>query len=67
MEDTGSWVASTRAGAEHVPEGHIQRTKNSGLLIVALGPHFARLVTHRDFDDVQCDQAIEILRKALVA
>jgi threonine aldolase len=44
-----------------------QRTKYSGLLIGALGPHFARLVTHRDFDDAQCDQAIEILRKALVA
>jgi threonine aldolase len=44
-----------------------QRTKDSGLLIGALGPHFARLVTHRDFDDAQCDQAIEILRKALVA
>jgi threonine aldolase len=43
------------------------RTQESGLLIGALGPHFARLVTHRDFDDVQCDQAIEILRKALVA
>ena len=44
-----------------------QRTKDSGLLIGALGPHFARLVTHRDFDDAQCDQAIEILRKTLVA
>jgi threonine aldolase len=44
-----------------------QRTKDSGLLIGALGPHFARLVTHRDFDDEQCDQAIEILRKTLVA
>jgi threonine aldolase len=44
-----------------------QRCKDSGLLIGALGPHFARLVTHRDFDDAQCDQAIEILRKTLVA
>jgi threonine aldolase len=43
------------------------RTKESGLLIGALGPHFARLVTHRDFDDAQCDQAIEILIKTLVA
>lgn len=43
------------------------RTKSSGLLIGALGPHFARLVTHRDFDDRQCDQAIDILRKTLVA
>jgi threonine aldolase len=44
-----------------------QRCKDSGLLIGALGPHFARLVTHRDFDDAQCDQAIDILRKTLVA
>jgi threonine aldolase len=44
-----------------------QRCKDSGLLIGALGPHFARLVTHRDFDDAQCDQAIEVLRKTLVA
>lgn len=44
-----------------------ERTKNSGLLIGALGPYFARLVTHRDFDDQQCEQAIDILRKTLVA
>ena len=44
-----------------------ERTKSHGLLIGALGPYFARLVTHRDFDDAQCDQAIEILRKTLVA
>jgi threonine aldolase len=43
------------------------RAKGHGLLIGALGPHFARLVTHRDFDDAQCDQAIEILKKTLVA
>ena len=42
------------------------RTKSAGLLIGALGPHFARLVTHRDFDDAQCDEAIQILRKTLV-
>lgn len=43
------------------------RTKSAGLLIGALGPYFARLVTHHDFDDSQCDEAIEILRKTLVA
>jgi threonine aldolase len=43
------------------------RAKGHGLLIGALGPYFARLVTHRDFDDAQCDQAIEILKKTLVA
>jgi threonine aldolase len=42
------------------------RTKSAGLLIGALGPYFARLVTHRDFDDAQCDEAIQILRKTLV-
>jgi threonine aldolase len=44
-----------------------RRTKESGLLIGALGPYFARLVTHRDFDDTECAQAIEILRKTLVS
>lgn len=44
-----------------------KRCKENGLLIGALGPYFARLVTHRDFDDAQCDQAIEILKKTLVA
>jgi threonine aldolase len=47
------------------------RCKEAGLLISALGPHYARLVTHLDFDDAQCDQAIEIfqviLKSALVA
>jgi threonine aldolase len=42
------------------------RCKEAGLWISALGPHYARLVTHLDFDDVQCDQAIEILKRALV-
>jgi threonine aldolase len=43
------------------------RCKEAGLLISALGPHFARLVTHLDFDDAQCDQAIAILQRALVS
>ena len=43
------------------------RTKGKGLLIGALGTHFARLVTHRDFDDTQCDEAIDILLNSLVA
>jgi threonine aldolase len=42
------------------------RCKESGLLISALGPNYARLVTHLDFDDTQCDEAIEILKKTLV-
>jgi threonine aldolase len=41
--------------------------KDAGLWISALGPHYARLVTHLDFTDVQCDEAIEILKRALVA
>lgn len=43
------------------------RCKEAGLWISALGPKYARLVTHLDFDDAQCDEAIEILKKALVA
>ena len=43
------------------------RCKDAGLLISALGPKYARLVTHLDFDDTQCQQAIEILKKTLVA
>ena len=43
------------------------RCKEAGLWISALGPHYARLVTHLDFDDAQCDQTIEILKSALVA
>jgi len=43
------------------------RCRGAGLWISALGPHYARLVTHLDFDDTQCDQAIEILKGALVA
>lgn len=44
-----------------------QRCRGAGLWISALGPKYARLVTHLDFDDEQCSQAIEILKKTLVA
>ena len=43
------------------------QSKAAGLWISALGPHYARLVTHLDFDDGQCDEAIEILKRCLVA
>jgi threonine aldolase len=42
------------------------RCKEAGLWISALGPHYARLVTHLDFDDAQSDAAIEILKRTLV-
>jgi threonine aldolase len=42
------------------------RCKEAGLWISALGPHYARLVTHLDFDDAQCDEAINILKRTLV-
>ena len=42
------------------------RCKEAGLWISALGPHYARLVTHLDFDDAQCDAAIDILKRTLV-
>jgi threonine aldolase len=43
------------------------RCREKGLWISALGPKYARLVTHLDFDDDQCSEAIEILKVALVA
>jgi threonine aldolase len=43
-----------------------KRTREAGLWISPLGPHYARLVTHMDFDDAQCEEAIEILKIALV-
>ena len=43
------------------------RCKEAGLWISALGPHYARLVTHLDFDDAQCDEAISLLQRTLVA
>jgi len=43
------------------------RCREAGLWISALGPHYARLVTHLDFDDAQCDEAIAVLQRALVA
>ena len=39
----------------------------NGLWISALGPKYARLVTHLDFDDAQTDEAIEILKRCLKA
>lgn len=44
-----------------------KRCRDAGLLVSALGPKYSRLVTHMNFDDAQCDEAIEILKKALVA
>lgn len=43
------------------------RCREAGLWISALGPKYARLVTHLDFDDEQCAEAIEILKRVLVA
>ena len=43
------------------------RCKAEGLLIGALGPKYARLVTHMDIDDAGTDYAIEVLKRALVA
>jgi threonine aldolase len=44
-----------------------KRTREAGLWVSPLGPHYARLVTHMDFNDAQCEEAIEILKIALVA
>jgi threonine aldolase len=43
------------------------RCKAEGLLIGALGPKYARLVTHLDIDDAGIAYAIEVLKRALVA
>ena len=43
------------------------RCREAGLWISALGPKYARLVTHLDFDEEQCAAAIEILKRVLVA
>jgi threonine aldolase len=43
------------------------RCREAGLWISALGPKYARLVTHLDFDDEHCAAAIEILKRVLVA
>ena len=43
------------------------RCRDAGLWISALGPKYARLVTHMDIDDSQSLEAIEILKKALMA
>ncbi len=43
------------------------RCREAGLWVSALGPKYARLVTHLDFDDEQCAGAIEILKRVLVA
>jgi threonine aldolase len=41
------------------------RCKENGLWISALGKTYARLVTHLDFNDAQCDEAIAIMVKSL--
>ena len=41
------------------------RCADSGLRISALGKTYARLVTHLDFDDEQCEQAIAIMLETL--
>jgi len=43
-----------------------KRCREAGLWISALGPKYARLVTHMDFDDSELSQAVEILKIALV-
>jgi threonine aldolase len=43
------------------------RCRAEGLLIGALGPKYARLVTHLDIDDAGTECAIDVLKRALVA
>jgi threonine aldolase len=55
------------ANASYTAAELAARCREAGLWISALGPKYARLVTHLDFDDEQCASAIEILKRALVA
>jgi threonine aldolase len=55
------------ANASYTAAELAARCREAGLWISALGPKYARLVTHLDFDDEQCARAIEILKRALVA
>ena len=55
------------ASASYTAAELAARCREAGLWISALGPKYARLVTHLDFDDEQCASAIEILKRALVA
>ena len=55
------------AGAPYTAAELATRCREAGLWISALGPKYARLVTHLDFDDEQCAAAIEILKRVLVA
>jgi len=41
------------------------RCKEQGLWVSALGKSYARLVTHLDVDDAQCDEAIAIMKRVL--
>ncbi len=41
------------------------RAKNNGLLFNAVGPKHMRLVTHYDASHAQCEEAIEIIRRAV--
>ena len=55
------------AGAPYTAAELATRCREAGLWISALGPKYARLVTHLDFDDEQCAGAIAILKRVLVA
>lgn len=39
--------------------------KEDGVLVSALGPRYARLVTHLDIDDAGIDQAIDVIKRHL--
>lgn len=41
------------------------RCRDKGLWISALGPHYARLVTHLDINDAECEEALSIMTSAL--
>jgi len=58
-------VGLNLTGATQTASQFAAHAKEKGLLISALGPTFVRLVTHRDVDDLQVQDAAAILQDLL--
>jgi len=58
-------VGLNLTGATQTASQFAAHAKEKGLLISALGPTFVRLVTHRDVDDSQVQDAAGIMQDLL--
>jgi threonine aldolase len=58
-------VGLNLTGLEHDAPTLAKRCKEDGVLVSALGPRYARLVTHLDVDDDGIDQAIAVITRHL--